>query len=741
MSLPQPSLIETMAPPAAPGRTPPRDGGAVAFRSGAFGAAPRRRPLGQILLDMKAVAPGDLLRALHLRDRQDVRLGDILLTRGWLREADLTAALCLQWGARAVDLVAEPPDPRLLDQVGVEFCLAHRMVPWRQSGRSAIIATARPEEFERLRSRLPRHLGRVVMALAPESDIRAALIRARSAQLARRAETRVAAAESCRGRNGRIAHRTGAIGLGALALSLALIPRAAVALMTLIALVTLIAATALKAAAGLATILGRGSGTGDTPRLPERLPSVSVMVPLYREHDIVPRLVRRLGRIDYPKELLDILLVVEEDDAATAAALARHSLPRWMQVVTVPKGDIRTKPRALNFALDFCRGSIVGVWDAEDAPEPGQIMTVVRRFAAAPEDVACLQGILDFYDARHNWLTRCFTIDYAVWFRAVLPGLARLGLVVPLGGTTLFFRRAIIERLGGWDAHNVTEDADLGVRLARHGYRTELIATVTEEEPNARVLSWLKQRSRWQKGYAITWASHMRDPARLWRDLGAWRFWGVQVLILGSLIQALLAPVLLSYWLLALGLPHPLSGAIPGALMAAVGALFVVSEGVNLSLALWAVRGRAHRHLVPWLPLMHVYTPLASLSSYKALWEWIASPFYWDKTRHGVLGGDDSSPPLATLILTDPVFLPPSTVTPIAPRLARRFPAAGRLHFHATAADRLPDDGGAAGTGPAPRAALRLVAPEPRRPYLAGSTIADAPRRPGIEFQARFEGF
>jgi cellulose synthase/poly-beta-1,6-N-acetylglucosamine synthase-like glycosyltransferase len=394
------------------------------------------------------------------------------------------------------------------------------------------------------------------------------------------------------------------------------------------------------------------------------------MVPLFRESDIASRLVRRLARLDYPKELLDILLVVEDDDTLTQRALSAHRLPRWMRIVTVPTGPIRTKPRALNYALDFCRGSIVGVWDAEDAPAADQIQKVVRHFQGAAPDVACLQGILDFYNARHNWLTRCFAIEYAAWFRVMLPGIARLGFVVPLGGTTLFFRREVLESLGGWDAHNVTEDADLGLRLARHGYRTELIETVTEEEPNGAVLPWIKQRSRWQKGYAMTWAVHMRAPMRLWRELGAKRFAGVQVLFLGSLSQSLLTPVLWSYWLVAFGLYHPVASHIPGWANVALGTLFVLSELVNIAVGIWATRGPAHRHLVAWVPTLHFYFPLGALSSYKAAWEMLCKPFFWDKTRHGVLDSSDTpqakAEGLPVLLLTDPVRVPRSTDTTLA---------------------------------------------------------------------------
>jgi glycosyltransferase XagB len=376
-----------------------------------------------------------------------------------------------------------------------------------------------------------------------------------------------------------------------------------------------------------------------------RLPTVSILVPLFDEEDIAARLVTRLSRLDYPKELLDVILVVEEDDLTTRSALAKSQLPPWMRIVVAPHAALRTKPRALNFALDFARGSIVGVYDAEDAPEPGQLHSVVERFHQRGSELACVQGVLDYYNPRSNWLSRCFTIEYAAWFRIVLPGIERLGLPVPLGGTTLFFRRTVLEELGGWDAHNVTEDADLGIRLARHGYRTELLDSVTEEEANCRPLAWVRQRSRWLKGYAMTYAVHMRDPALLLRQLGWWRFLGIQVLFAGTLTQYLLAPVMWSFWLVALGLWHPLTGAVPGAFFWTLGGLFFISEAVNLTVGWLAVSDRKHhRFLRPWVPTLHLYFPLGALAAYKGAWELLTNPYYWDKTAHGLFDRTEAAP-------------------------------------------------------------------------------------------------
>ncbi|MGB7269535.1 MAG: glycosyltransferase [Albidovulum sp.] len=637
---------------------------------------PARKPLGQILVDMKAVAPENMQKALALRQRQDVRLGDILLTHHWVSEADLMAALANQWGARIVDLVADPPDARLLDQFGAEFCLNEGVMPWRRMGAAIVIATSRPEDFARLRASLPPSTGPVLMALAPERDVHASLLQARQTSLVRQAENRVAEHESCRSLDGPRIAKAVRLPLAAFGLLAVLAPSIAFAVLFGWAFLSLVLCTGLKALA-FANTLRNHFGRHDTPppTTIARLPIVSVMVPLFHEDDIAPRLIARLGRLDYPKELLDILLVVEDDDERTSQALARHKLPRWMRVVTVPAGPIRTKPRALNYALDFCRGSIIGVYDAEDAPDPDQLNTVVRRFHDRGPQVACLQGILDFYNPRYNWLSRCFTIEYAAWFRVMLPGIARLGFVVPLGGTTLFFRRKVLEELGGWDAHNVTEDADLGLRLARHGYRTELIDTVTEEEPNARTLPWIKQRSRWIKGYAMTWAVHMRDPVRLWRDLGTKRFIGVQILFLCSMSQYALAPVLWSFWAIALGLGHPLQTMLGGPVFLALAAIFILSELLNIAVGMWAVRGPKHLHLMAWVPSLHIYFPLGALASYKALWETATRPFFWDKTSHGVLdgqmteGGTSGTMAQLPLVLENPIFADApqaSTLRPVA---------------------------------------------------------------------------
>ena len=597
---------------------------------------------------MGALSEDDLAMAVALQHREEARFGDILLANGFVTATDLYAALASQYNTSTADLKADPPDVRLIDRLGADFCIRHAVVPWKRVGGATVLICSRPDEFETLTQFMPDDFGRLHLAIAPEDDIQAALIAARHRSLAKRAETRVAEHESCR------SWKRGPVGRIGIAILIAIValfltsPVAGFGLLTAWAVTTLVLNSTVKAAAAIAFFRTRKQAENveflSTRRKAHKLPIVSIMVPLFKETQIAGRLVKRLSAISYPRELLDICLVVEEDDTLTQQTLANCELPRWMRQVTVPRGAVKTKPRALNFALDFCRGSVIGVYDAEDAPDPDQIHKVVKRFAERGQDVACLQGVLDFYNARTNWLSRCFTVEYATWFRIILPGLERLGFAVPLGGTTLFFRRNALEELGGWDAHNVTEDADLGIRLARHGYRTELIHTVTQEEANCRVWPWVKQRSRWIKGYAMTWGVAMRAPRALLRELGWWKFIGVQILFLGTLSQFILAPVLWSFWAMPLGLPHPLLNAMPIEMFYLLGTVFLASEVLTITVGVLAVSGEDHRWLRWWVPTLHLYFPLASLAAMKGFVEILYKPFYWDKTVHGVFDGHDHDP-------------------------------------------------------------------------------------------------
>ncbi len=539
--------------------------------------------------------------------------------------------------------VAGRSDARGLDRIGWETALYHKVLPLEPAGAVTPVACPDAQTFMRLRPGLASRLGPVICRLKPARAIEDEILRLRAPYLAKRAERRTPTSESCREWSGRDAALVALLLIGLVAATGVLWPRTLVALGTLWAALTLVTVTALRTVAAAvefrhARRLGRTwSSRRPLWRSVDDLPAVSLLVPLFDETDIAGRLVRRLGRLDYPKDRLEACLILEAGDQKTRAALNSAELPDWMRIVEVPSGDLQTKPRAMNYALDFTRGDIIGIYDAEDRPATDQLLKVAAAFNRAGPNVACLQGVLDFYNPSQSWLTRCFAIDYATWFRLVLPGLVRLGMVIPLGGTTVFFRRRALEDLGRWDAHNVTEDADLGLRLARHGYRCEFVPTVTEEEATAAIRPWIRQRSRWIKGYCVTWCVHMRDPLSLLGDLGPKRFLGVQILFLGTLSQFILAPLLWSFWLILFGLPHPLTAFAPTWVIYTIAGMFFLAEIATIAIAAISVATPRRAWLIKWVPMMHFYFPLAAVASWKGFAELITRPFYWDKTDHGRL--------------------------------------------------------------------------------------------------------
>lgn len=585
------------------------------------------------LLRAGHISSEQLMRALAAQAGHKRHLTDSLLAMRALPEQTLYAALAQHWAVGLVDFTKSLPDPALIAQCDPKICLRQAWVPWRTLGQTTVIVCAYPEDFSTLRPSIEAIFGPVILAIAPRSQIESAVLARAGAGLAHRAETRVAPADSCRSYQTKPLLKFMLLFALSVMIFAYFLPNVAVLTFLTLALFFAYAQITLKVLA----VLQRGTQTPTAEPVPNKdLPMMSIMVALYKESRIVARLIRRLEHLDYPRDKLEVIFVIENNDTATAKALAGLDLPLWLRILPVPTGTIRTKPRALNYGLDHCRGTIIGVYDAEDAPAKDQLRVIANRFCQADDQLACLQGKLDYYNPNFNWLARCFTFEYAAWWRVFLPGIERLGLALPLGGTTLFFRRAALVDLGAWDAHNVTEDADLGIRIARRGYRTELIDTVTQEEANCRTLPWIKQRSRWIKGFMMTWATHMRDPVQLYRELGPRRFIGFQVMLGGSFFHALFTPILLSLWLLPFGLFSAPLSSLPHGTIGMMIALGLLAEVFAFCCNLAGLRKTGHKINHFWLFTMIFYNILSSFAAYKALWEMLLRPFYWDKTSHGI---------------------------------------------------------------------------------------------------------
>ena len=357
----------------------------------------------------------------------------------------------------------------------------------------------------------------------------------------------------------------------------------------------------------------------------DELPAITILVPLYREAEVVPGLIAAISRLDYPGRKLDVKLLVEADDPETIAAIQAQRLPDYVEVLPVPPGEPRTKPKALNYALAFSRGYFIAIFDAEDIPAPDQLRAAIAAFRQGPDNLAVVQAPLQIHNGGDTWIARQFALEYAIHFRVWLPLLAQLKLPIPLGGTSNYFRRDRLVQVGGWDAWNVTEDADVGIRLARFGYVAGMVAQPTLEEAPLRWRQWRNQRTRWIKGHLQTWLVLNRNPLRALREMGVLNYLSTHLTLGGGLLAAIFhGPLYL--WIAAnLFVFH------------AIEPWHWVMFGLGyLGIVLAALASRS-KHVTPWTLLtMLAYWPLQSWTMLRALIEMKVRPHFWAKTPHGL---------------------------------------------------------------------------------------------------------
>ena len=374
------------------------------------------------------------------------------------------------------------------------------------------------------------------------------------------------------------------------------------------------------------------------------LPVYTVLVPAYHEPEVIGTLLRNLERLEYPRTKLDVKLILESDDTPTIEAAEAAEPGDHVELVLVPPAGPRTKPKALNYALPFARGELITIYDAEDEPEPLQLRRAVVALNRSDERTVCLQAHLSFGNVRQNLLTKWFTLEYQMWFASLLPGLVSLGAPLPLGGTSNHFKTAALKSLGAWDPYNVTEDADLGIRLAREGYRCAVLESVTYEEANSDLVNWVKQRSRWYKGYLQTGLIHLRDPIRTYRELGWKGFLQFVLFMIGTPLLAVLNPIFWSLTLLWFVTAASFIRTLyPSGLYYPALACWIFGNLLVGYLTILTCRVSRRYELITSAVLVPIYWVLMATAAIKALWQLLSTPTFWEKTTHGLARSDSRS--------------------------------------------------------------------------------------------------
>ena len=581
-----------------------------------------------------------LARATAIAARWGVHPHEVMIANGWLGAEDYYRALAEACGT-PFKTELTPRDVTAAAGAGPRRSLASGLLKERARSRRFVLAPDRlsPNALREMLAQLKPH----DFSLASPQSVRGAICRQFAETFARGAVEGLATRHPDRSAREPSAlwQRLGlALGIFALLSAAALAPADTIWLVTLALAVLFVPVIGLRLVA--AYWLMRGGVRAKeavASRVPDaELPIYTILVPLFREAHMLPQLVHGLTHLDWPAAKLDIKLILEAVDRDTIAAARALNLPGTVEIILVPELHPRTKPKALNYALPFACGEYLVIYDAEDRPEPDQLRRAFNAFRTGRPNLATVQAKLNLYNASDNWLTRQFTIEYCALFDGLLPALDRLRLPIPLGGTSNHFRVSALNWLMAWDPFNVTEDADLGMRLARNGYRCAILPSTTYEEAPRRLMPWLRQRTRWLKGYVQTWLVHMRSPHKLWRELGPLGFLGFQTIVGGTILSALVHP-----WFYALAGVELAQGSLLARPEALLGwpfwllAWFDLVTGYLASMALGflSVRGRGYRHLLKDVPLMPLYWLLISAAAYRALWQFMTARFEWEKTEHG----------------------------------------------------------------------------------------------------------
>lgn len=369
----------------------------------------------------------------------------------------------------------------------------------------------------------------------------------------------------------------------------------------------------------------------------ELLPDYTILIPAFREPEVISRLIEHIANIEYPESRLDIKVLIEADDHETIDAIGDADPGQHFELVFIPPAEPRTKPKALNYGLSLATGDLLAVYDVEDIPDPLQLRRAAVAMSRLGPEVGCLQSKLSYHNPDQNLITRWFTIEYTMWFTFFLPGLASINAPIPLGGTSNHFRRSVLRLLGGWDPYNVTEDADLGIRMFREGFRVGILDSTTDEEANSDFVNWIKQRSRWYKGYLQTLVVHLREPRVLVREVGWGGFVNFCLFVGGTPTLALLNPV---FWLLTAtwfaSQPHFIEEIFPAPIYYIGLACWAFGNFLLLYLTVISCRLSRRTGLLWAALLVPLYWVMMSIAAVKAVWQLAFSPTHWEKTVHGL---------------------------------------------------------------------------------------------------------
>jgi len=629
-----------------------------------------RAPLeiGQSLLSSGLITEDQLEAALLRQRTEGGHLGHQLVLGGAIGRRELFDALAEQWGAPRVDLIAEPPDHDLVQAVSYPVALREGWVPWKRDGDQLIVATTvaptRAVEERVLELCGPAELS---FRVTTSWDLWRAIEAAHRSTLLFESQDRLATerplSSALEGLT-RWQRWSPVVVVLLVLVGIVLSPRTGFVLVLAGANVVFSAAILFKTLAAVLVPWRRAHQSrlrhaevrerqrrGLPPIWRQRradadLPTYTILIPVYNEANVVAKVVENIGSLDYPKSKLDVMLLLEADDEETIAVARAMKPPEYVRLVVVPPGKPQTKPRACNYGLALARGEFAVIFDAEDRPDRDQLRQAVAAFdrddleraegLSTKNPLAVVQASLYYYNADYNVLTRMFAIEYAHWFEAMLPGMDAAGLPLPLGGTSNHFRVSALQSMGAWDPYNVTEDADAGLRASVQGFRVAVIESGTGEEACSQTAAWIRQRTRWIKGYLVTSAVNTRHPLRFARQVGVRGVVGMVGLIMATPLAFLAYPLALGFTAATYIGVQFIGLDLPAWVVGTSITTFLFGNAMMIVSAAIAATWRYNWRIGAFAIFTPVYWLLHSVAAWRALYQLVRDPHRWEKTPHGL---------------------------------------------------------------------------------------------------------
>ncbi|MDB2415352.1 glycosyltransferase [Rickettsiales bacterium] len=601
------------------------------------------KDLGKFLVKNLVVTEHELERATKMRITSGSSLCDILLSEGYVGSYDLYSNVAEFYKTDFADLYKNPCDISLFKESDRDSYFKLKIVPWKQEDGVIFLATCQINDDVKQWAE-KKYTDKFKFVITSPFDINDSLMKGFSQQDNEVAREQLYKYDpECSAKNLMKSARGKTISVILFSLILAGIIFPYYGLLSMFVIMNILYVITL----GFRSIVFF-CGYNEISKKDDKevsiddvdLPIYSLLIPLYKESEkTLAKLVKSIRKINYPSSKLDIKLIVESDDFETIDIIKSLKCPRNFEIIPVPYSIPRTKPKACNYALRFAKGEYATIYDAEDVPDPMQIRKALGAFEEFGEVAVCVQSRLNYYNRKENMLTKLFSIEYSTLFDFVLFGLERLGIPMPLGGTSNHFRIEHLRSLYAWDPYNVTEDADLGIRIAQKGWKSKMIKSITMEEAPISLKSWIRQRTRWIKGHMQTYLVHMRRPVKLIRTVGIKGFLGLQLFLGVPTLVFLISPFLWSLWLLiiigAVELPM-IDVVYRAAILYGSFAVLIVGILIHILFAIFAVRYQGWKEMKLAVLLFPFYWILHSFASFRALGQLITRPYYWEKTDHGV---------------------------------------------------------------------------------------------------------